>query len=497
MNDISSKLEKLTINIKVIPESRPEDLKNYPILKIDLTNEKIIEEYKNKKDVIYKHPEFTKWNKEQLRHCLNYKGQSTASFGWIYKAEFTNMNDFLSDKKQIILLKDKYPELVKEIDFNHEINKNLNLKTLTYGSGKEIAWKCLKDSSHPIFIKSCASRFCKSRPLSNCIECHYDSIRILDKKEKENHIKNYAPDISNITLGDETEEFLVDLLKKSAKFLNIEKTGQTSEKCDIKVILKNGKEKSLQVKTLSKISNGYSLRVDFKYEKDMLIAMVSQDRLCFVLEFYGNLKLTGYEFKADSKYKHSHMIINNEHDFCKILSNKIEQSSNYKQIISKTHFKEVKMFKRLKKFCDKNNFSFERNSTNGNTIDLFINNIPMQAKYTSLNMNKDEKRNTYKITMSKSCGKLKGINVNRPYNQDDKFEYIVVEIGGTEKNKKMYHKNFCFIPKEQLIINKIFSGYLDENNEISKGKKSMYICPPDYKSEHWSKQYWNNISFLK
>lgn len=52
------------------------------------------------------------------------------------------------------MFKDKCPELIKEIDFDHEINKNLNLERLEYGSHQKIAWKCLKVSSHPIFIKS-------------------------------------------------------------------------------------------------------------------------------------------------------------------------------------------------------------------------------------------------------------------------------------------------------------------------------------------------------
>lgn len=54
------------------------------------------------------------------------------------------MKNFLSDRKQTILLKDKYPELIKEIDFEHEINKDLNLETLTHGCNRKIAWKCLK-----------------------------------------------------------------------------------------------------------------------------------------------------------------------------------------------------------------------------------------------------------------------------------------------------------------------------------------------------------------
>lgn len=86
--------------------------------------------------------------------------------------------------------------------------------------------------------------------------------------------------------------------------------------------------------------------------------------------------------------------------------------------------------------------------------------------------------------MKKACGS----KLSQPYSVDDKFEYVVVEIGGMRSNLNseidMYLGNFCFIPKAELIKQGILSS------PICKGKESMYICSPDYSGSHWSKQYW-------
>jgi hypothetical protein len=50
-----------------------------------------------------------------------------------------------------------------------------------------------------------------------------------------------------------------------------------------------------------------------------------------------------------------------------------------------------------------------------------------------------------------------------------------------------YLGNFCIIPRQILIDKGNFE------TDISSGKQSIGISPPDYPKPHWSKPYWNNV----
>ena len=72
-----------------------------------------------------------------------------------------------------------------------------------------------------------------------------------------------------------------------------------------------------------------------------------------------------------------------------------------------------------------------------------------------------------------------------PYSVDeDKFEFLVAEIGGTKEEPTKYYGNFLFIPRKDLIELNFF------RSSTSKGKSNFTICAPDYTGEHWSKKYW-------
>lgn len=167
-------------------------------------------------------------------------------------------------------------------------------------------------------------------------------------------------------------------------------------------------------------------------------------------------------------------------------------STNYILDLSENHFKEYKMLERLKLFCELNNLSFLRNTTNGDTVDLFINSIPVQCKFCSFN---DDKGLTYTINMKKASGLLNCKIVSRPYDENDNFEFVVVELCGFKRiyNGQIYEDmrylgNFCFIPKKILIER----GILKSSKNI--GQKTMGLCPPDYSKDHWSKQYWHSLN---
>lgn len=234
--------------------------------------------------------------------------------------------------------------------------------------------------------------------------------------------------------------YILNLLEKSQAFECIERTGQTGEKCDIKITLKTGEKKSLQIKTLTKMKeNSYYMTNGSKYPNNTLIAMISNDRLFFALEFSQNIivkKLALSFGNNQSKYKD--LMFKNVDLFIKKLILLIPNSCDYELLLGSNGMKEFKMFERLNEFCQNKDLTFERNDTNSNAIDFYINGIPMQGKYCSSN-SKDAL--TYTVSMTKSCGtlkgksKLKGKIIRVPYNIDDEFEYVVVEVGRFRKIK--------------------------------------------------------------
>lgn len=190
--------------------------------------------------------------------------------------------------------------MLREVSPN---NINLNIETLTYRSSKRITWCCLRNSDHDEYTTAVCNRTNSKNP-TGCRNCHLDSVRKIDKIIKQNHIDNYIPNLKkSVSIGDDSEIFIENLLVNTNFFKKIERTGQTGEKADIKVTLQNDQIKSLQVKTLSidKVQNRHYATNKYEYPDDMVIVMVSSDRKFFAVEVYKKIKVTKLTLNFNSK----------------------------------------------------------------------------------------------------------------------------------------------------------------------------------------------------
>lgn len=113
------------------------------------------------------------------------------------------------------------------------------------------------------------------------------------------------------------------------------------------------------------------------------------------------------------------------------------------------------MIGRLEKFCIENNLLFTRNNTNSNSIDCYINNKPIQCKYCCLNTKNNK---TFSVSVVKCNGVLFGKVIKAPYNIDEAFDYIIVEVGGIRSNN---------VPIKFLYNSKIRT-YFTENFKVWK-----------------------------
>jgi len=378
---------------------------------------------------------------------------------------------------------DKFPELVKE--WNYDMNIDIDISKITFSSHKKVYWKC--DKGH-VYLASLNNRTKKNKN-SKCLKCSTELKRIHNIDDVNKKIYNYKPVINTTLIGDESEIYILNLLLNKNIYKDVKRLGNMGSNADISITHFDDTINYIQIKTITKILNNkdsYYYTNDHKYPDNMLIVMLNKSKDRFALEFHSNIKVKRLSLSYDyKKSKYKDIMFTDLNIFFKKLIELIPMSTRINNIYSCIS-KEIASLYRFEKFCKTNNIDYKRNITNGNTIDGTINNFNFQEKFISKNY---KNRLTYMITSSKSAGRLNNKNIKRPYSEND-FDYIIIEIGGTISSPNKYLNNFCIIPKNILIEQNILQ------TDTCKGKKKFYICAPDCKKPHWSKNLWNNISFL-
>jgi len=177
--------------------------------------------------------------------------------------------------------------------------------------------------------------------------------------------------------------------------------------------------------------------------------MINKERTRFALQFAGKIKTKSLclSFLGLQKTMYDDIMYKNEEIFIEKLIELIPQSIDYILDLTGDQKKEWDMFNRIENICKKFNYIYERNNTNSNSIDFYINRISYQGKYCSLNRKTGK---TYCIHLQKGTR-----NFIKPYNISDQFEYVIIEVGGIKSENELdeikYHGYFCIIPKITLI----------------------------------------------
>jgi hypothetical protein len=313
---------------------------------------------------------------------------------------------------------------------------------------------------------------------------------IIERKNiRKEHIKNYKFEGKNFIKGFKTEQYINDLLNKFPETFQSELIGKRNCDTDCIVTLNNGDKKCLQVKTLvlSPEKDSYYTG-DLIYERNILIAMVNEERDRFVLAFSHDFKANRRRFNFSDKKFEQNIMYNNENIFIDQLIKMIPLSVNYDDsIILSRHRKELESFRRLKLWCENKNLELTENENSASTVDCFINGITVQMKYSN---NTTNNGNTFHVDIKKGAGTRKGTQITRPYEFND-FEILVIEIGGTHEKADLYHGKFMFLTQYDLI----YYQFLKTNK--TDGKIRMTVYNPDFPEDYWCKSYWNEESFLE
>jgi len=379
------------------------------------------------------------------------------------------------------LLKDTHPHLKQEWSPS---NKH-NFECIGTSSRKMIVWVCKNGHTYESRLDSRTN----TKRSHGCALCHQSSRSKIHPDAKRHKLEN-PPRSQCIRIGDDTEKWFVSKLTMLNCYSHIERIGFTGDQTDIVVTLQDGRRKSLQVKTLTSAVEGKRYYANLQnYPDDMLIVMVDVTRSWFVTAFKKqlNMGVNSFSFQSEGS-KHAAFMFTKELKFWAKIQELIPISIDYMMKVSPTCKKELDMIDRLSRECANHNFILARNETNGDSVDVFINNRPVQLKYVSLN---NKNSSSYKVGCHKSAGKVHSIRMFRPYSKDDPFEFIIVEVGGTRDATTNYKGHFWVIPKTVLIDRGIIQS------DSCAGKLSFCICAPDSTTKHWSQQYWNCLLSLR
>jgi hypothetical protein len=455
------------------------------IYQIDPVSKQINKEYKSIEEII----NIYNYDIHKFYLCLITYFRIHNGYIWCYKETYN-----IYGIEGIYYAPFKYsflnsPHLIKEWDY--ELNKNKDINRIsTADVDYDTYWKCLSDDTHPSYkfvtitkskhdLNTPCCPYCKNK-LDGKIDMHLKA-----KKEKEHKSDTYR-----IDTGNNTEIYFLNLLQKTNLFLDVTRTGSTTDKADIVVTLTDGSKKSLQIKTLSKVNDPnnddvYVMNTSTKYNKNMLLVGANIERTRFCLEFAGNFNAISAELRFTTtlkKSKYEDIMYRNKKVFLDKLIESIPFSVDYNgPEMYETMIKEHNSIIRLEKRCKESGIDFKRNETNGNIVDCFVDGKKVQMKYSMFPLDGGY---TYNAKVHKSCGKVNGTRVKAPLDIEDDFDYLIVEIGGDKQNPQKYHNYFITISKYELYKH----GYI--RSKKYDGKRSVSIAPHDYPKEHWTKQFW-------
>jgi hypothetical protein len=285
--------------------------------------------------------------------------------------------------------------------------------------------------------------------------------------------------------GDATEAWVIEQLRLIKSIVEIEPTGHTGSKYDIKFKLKNDNDsRGIQVKTISRSalsdkSDSYRVGIlNMNYSDNTLFVFVNTKRDRFALMYYNDIIRSSCTFNFnnnDSTYaKHMYK----DHDkFMKRLAVMVKSTDICSDdSCGKYREREADGLERLKSACKTHGISFQRVEEGASKIDCIINDHKIQNKITSCLA-----ANCYDFNIR--CGN--GVKKHRPYSNKDGIDFFIFEIIGFENN-------FYIIPIKVLITN----GYIQTNK--NKGSTHFLIPNPESNDKsHWTYNYLNNFELLK
>lgn len=334
------------------------------------------------------------------------------------------------------------------------------------------------------YVKICGFNSCNKRIYEDgyCVS-HPNGKELTQDEINQKKEKYRLQSLQFLEIGEQSEEYIMDILSKIPILEYSKSIGYEKDKCDIVYKLKKENvERGLQVKTLTLKKNKNYYTVYFKrnkYNEDMLIVGVNKERDKFLCVLYKDCSKTGLNliFNPNTKSKYSQYCYTDLEKFIKNLSILLPKSNVYEPVIAISTYKEKEMLNMLEDNCLELNYTYNREKTNMTVIDCRINNYRIQCKSSS-----KLHRLKYKFGMKKSKSSENSRKAI-PYEDTDPIDFFIFNI--------IENPNDFFIVPKNILIEK---GFI--TTKSNKGKTDIYIYSPDSDKEDWVLEYLNNFELL-
>lgn len=341
-------------------------------------------------------------------------------------------------------------------------------------------------------IRACP--VCTPRPLS-CVKCgsSFPSKSMYERHLKSNkHLlspkelkeKQRRQGKESIAVGDAVEDYIESVLMTNPEIEYVEDWGNTGNKFD--TIFKFRHEtclRGVQTKALTKdnvAKDNYSFGVSFGYEDDTVMTGANlKDGVYFVMPYEVAKGAALLRFTPSGKW--SQYFYRDKYKFVDALFEQIKKTTIVKDndptnYLSEELKTEHSSLERLEKKCRELGLKYERNSTNGNSVDVFINGKTVQCKTTG-----------YKLASMYVSGLRKsGKNKSQiPYSDKDGVDFFIFNISTLEFENKFYVIPINVLIERNYVKSKSFEG-----------KSAISIAPPDFGKKHWTLDFLDNFSLL-
>ena len=291
-----------------------------------------------------------------------------------------------------------------------------------------------------------------------------------EKKEKLSALGKNA-----LTVGDSVEKYIDSVLRTNPEIETVERMGNTGNTFD--TIFKFRHEtilRGIQTKAMTRdahITGYYAIHVDSKYEDDTILTGANlEDSVYFVVPYSLVKKLTKICFTPEGKW--ASYLYKDEKKFTEVLFEQIKSTTVIKDndpshYLSREFKIEHDSLERLRKKCESLGLKYERNSTNTNPVDAFINSRTVQCKSTAYKSGK-----FVFLCFGKSGGNKKP---KVSYTDKDGVDFFIFNLLTPE-----LENNFYIIPTSVLVER----GHV--SREISTDNTKFTLPPPDHAKEHWT-----------
>lgn len=331
--------------------------------------------------------------------------------------------------------------------------------------------------------------FTRSQPRKDYCAKH-DPDNVLTEEQKLERTKKRSENIkTSRQKGDDTENFIYDLINENPDIEMVEKLSYLFDQADIIFKFKNDVHtRALQVKMLGTRSHTKHIRSTGcnGYPDDMLLVFVNEERTKFALMFARDITTTGISINFESPFtKYYEYSYTNIDKFKEDLFDKMSKSLVYDKenpLLPEMNLKEYQSLKRLIELCEKHNLEYKLPDNKYSIFDMTINGYLCQCKYTNF-----KEKQKFIVSISKSHTNVGEVGKSVPYSVDDKLDFVIVETSDND---------FFIIPRFEFVKRHIFS---DIENNIP-GLVKMSVCPKNiisHSSYLWTLKYQDNFNLLK